>query len=60
MTAVSNPLPLKSLRMMRRWIFHPIHVQGDPIEPATTLLDISDAEQAQMLTALRQSRQAGL
>lgn len=41
---------------MLRWIFSPILVQGELIVPATTLLDIPDHEQDQMLKALRRAR----
>jgi transposase len=41
---------------MLRWIFIPIHVQGDPTMPATTILDIPASEQDQMLAALRRAR----
>jgi putative transposase len=41
---------------MIRWIFSQVLVQGELIVPATTLLDIPESEQDQMLKALRRAR----
>src|SRR5918997_7121375 len=41
---------------MLRWIFIPIHVQGELTMPATTILDIATSEQDQMLATLRRAR----
>jgi putative transposase len=41
---------------MLRWIFIPIHVQGELTMPATTLLDLPASEQDQMWATLRRAR----
>src|SRR6266508_6167444 len=41
---------------MIRWIFPNTHISRSPTMPDTTLLDISTAEQDQMLAALRRAR----
>src|SRR6267143_6497014 len=41
---------------MIRWIYPNTHISRSPTMPDTTLLDIPEEEQAQMLAALRRAR----
>src|SRR5262249_22255731 len=45
---------------MIRWIFSHTHISRSPTMPDTPFLDIPEAEQAQMLAALRRARYGSL